>query len=223
MDTDKVGKFIASRRKVCGLTQQELADELGITNKAVSKWETGQGMPDITALQILADILGVSVDELLSGEKLEKHGDSSENTAEVSKVIYWFKAAAGLSIFFALIGVVAPFFMMSEASTTGSLLFGCWWTVISVAVFFTMYYRMRNVVGTYNKRTLQKMNPQNIRNKFLKFVLWLWLLVPSGLLGHLILLMFSYDNLILTASLALILMLIAGTLIYFRYIHRKKP
>ena len=68
MDTIKIGKYIAERRKAAGLTQQELADQLSITNKAVSKWETGQGAPDIGLLTELARILDVTVDELLRGE-----------------------------------------------------------------------------------------------------------------------------------------------------------
>ena len=65
---NRTGQFIARRRKAIGLTQKELADRLGVTNKAVSKWETGGGMPDISVLQELSRILEVSVDELLAGE-----------------------------------------------------------------------------------------------------------------------------------------------------------
>lgn len=69
MDNKKVGAFISERRKVKQLTQQQLADKLGISNKAVSKWETGQGMPDISIIPVLGEILGVTVDELLNGEQ----------------------------------------------------------------------------------------------------------------------------------------------------------
>ena len=65
---NRTGQFIARRRKAIGLMQKELADRLGVTNKAVSKWETGGGMPDISVLQELSRILEVSVDELLAGE-----------------------------------------------------------------------------------------------------------------------------------------------------------
>ena len=72
MDNRKIGAFIAERRKAIGLTQQMLADRLGLTNKAVSKWETGDGLPDITVLPALAENLGVTVDELLAGERRPK-------------------------------------------------------------------------------------------------------------------------------------------------------
>lgn len=69
---NRTGQFIAKRRKAIGLTQKELADRLGVTNKAVSKWETGGGMPDISVLQELSRILEVSVDELLAGKYEEE-------------------------------------------------------------------------------------------------------------------------------------------------------
>lgn len=72
MENRKIGAFIAERRKTIGLTQQALADRLGLTNKAVSKWETGDGLPDITILPALAENLGVTVDELLAGERKPK-------------------------------------------------------------------------------------------------------------------------------------------------------
>ena len=73
MDSQKIGQYIAYKRKAKGMTQKQLADALLITNKAVSKWETGTSMPDISLLKELARILDVTVDELLNGEdSLEK-------------------------------------------------------------------------------------------------------------------------------------------------------
>lgn len=69
MDNIQIGRLICDKRKELGLTQQELADRLQITNKAVSKWENGDGMPDINLLSPLAAELGLTVDELLSGEE----------------------------------------------------------------------------------------------------------------------------------------------------------
>ena len=80
MENRKIGAFIAERRKESGLTQQALADRLGLTNKAVSKWETGDGLPDITILPALAENLGVTVDELLAGERRPKTPEIGEQT-----------------------------------------------------------------------------------------------------------------------------------------------
>ena len=69
MDVEKTGRFIAARRRELGLSQQELAERLHVTNKAVSKWETGRSLPDGATLAPLAEALGVTADELLAGEK----------------------------------------------------------------------------------------------------------------------------------------------------------
>lgn len=69
MDQQKIGGFIAALRKEKGLTQRQLADRLYVTNKAVSKWELGRSLPDSATLEPLARALGVTVDELLAGEK----------------------------------------------------------------------------------------------------------------------------------------------------------
>ena len=87
MDQIKVGNFIAVMRKEQGFTQEELGERLGVTNKTISRWETGKYMPDIDKLQELSICLGVSVNELLSGEKLENAADfvkkADENLVEV--------------------------------------------------------------------------------------------------------------------------------------------
>ena len=70
MDQIKIGKFIASRRKEQGMTQAALAEKLGISDKAVSKWETGKSMPDSGIMLDLCEILEITVHELLSGEKI---------------------------------------------------------------------------------------------------------------------------------------------------------
>ena len=79
MDQIKIGRFIAVRRKRANLTQLQLADRLGITDKAVSKWERGITMPDTSIMLELCDILGISVNELLSGEKINMENSSQKN------------------------------------------------------------------------------------------------------------------------------------------------
>lgn len=70
MNQEAVGKFIADCRKEKGLTQLQLAEKLNITNRAVSKWETGKSCPDASLMLELCDILGITVNELLSGERI---------------------------------------------------------------------------------------------------------------------------------------------------------
>ncbi len=71
MDAKITGCFIAQLRKELGLTQKELAEKLEVTDKAISRWETGKGLPDTSLLKPLAEIFGVSVGELLSGKRMD--------------------------------------------------------------------------------------------------------------------------------------------------------
>ena len=79
MDQLKIGKFIAECRKQKKLTQMQLAERLNITDKAISKWERGLAMPDTSIMLELCDILGVSVNELLYGEKIEMENKEQKN------------------------------------------------------------------------------------------------------------------------------------------------
>ena len=71
MDQVKIGKFIAECRKNKNLTQAELAEKLNITDRAISKWETGKGMPDSSIMLELCNELGITVNEVLSGEMID--------------------------------------------------------------------------------------------------------------------------------------------------------
>ena len=71
MEQIKTGKFIAELRKEKGMTQEQLGERLGVNSRSVSRWENGHGMPDISLLLELADVLGVTVQELLEGSRRE--------------------------------------------------------------------------------------------------------------------------------------------------------
>ena len=79
MNQIKIGKFIAECRKRKSLTQIQLAEKLNITDKAVSKWERGMAMPDSSIMLELCDILDITVNELLSGEKIIMENSNKKN------------------------------------------------------------------------------------------------------------------------------------------------
>ena len=86
MDQIKIGKFIAALRKEKGLTQERLGEKLGVTNKTISRWENGNYMPDVEMLSLMSKEFGVSINELVSGERLatedfRKAADSNLVTA----------------------------------------------------------------------------------------------------------------------------------------------
>lgn len=78
MDNKKIGVFISSLRKEQGLSQKELAEKLSVTDKAVSKWETGRGIPDVSILQPLAGVFDITVGELLNGERLPEQENTND-------------------------------------------------------------------------------------------------------------------------------------------------
>ncbi len=118
MDQIKIGQFIAQLRKEKGLTQQQLADKLLISNKTVSKWETGKGMPEISLMMPLCETLGITVNELLSGEKLsdneykERAEENmvnmlAERQTNVNRLVATLLIFFGTGITVGLIGCVA--------------------------------------------------------------------------------------------------------------------
>lgn len=82
MDQEKTGRFIAEKRKEKGMTQKELAGQLGIGDKAISKWECGRGMPDNSIMLPLCSLLGISVNELLMGESISE-SDYTESSEDI--------------------------------------------------------------------------------------------------------------------------------------------
>ena len=88
MNQVKIGKFIAQRRKMVNLTQAQLAEKLGITDRAISKWETGKSLPDSSIMLELCSTLEITVNDLLSGEvvKMDNYNKNlEENLLEMIK------------------------------------------------------------------------------------------------------------------------------------------
>ena len=76
MDQEKIGKFISECRREKQITQEQLAEQLGITSKSVSKWETGNCLPDASKYKTLCEILGITINELFSGERLNSETEN---------------------------------------------------------------------------------------------------------------------------------------------------
>ena len=72
MDQEHIGKFITECRKQKKMTQVELAEKLGVTEKSVNNWENGRNMPDLSLFKPICDILDISINELMSGKKLNQ-------------------------------------------------------------------------------------------------------------------------------------------------------
>lgn len=130
MNQQKIGRFLKELRVEKNLTQEQLAELLGVTNRSVSRWENGNNMPDLSLLMELAKFYGVGVDEILEGKRKENHMDeqtaaavenvaeyASEEKARLTKLLRVFlsidlalSAAALLVNFFEVSGSLASFF-----------------------------------------------------------------------------------------------------------------
>lgn len=124
MDAKKLGIFIAEVRKEKGMTQSELSQKLHVTDKAVSRWERGLGFPDINTIEPLADALGVSIIEIMKGERVkEEKMDKRESLTVFQQTVDVIKQkrkkknrilAVSLTAAFCLIGLIFFFPMKLE-------------------------------------------------------------------------------------------------------------
>ena len=88
MNQEKIGKFIAKCRKDKKMTQSELAEKLGVTDKSIGNWENGRNMPDLSLFKPLCDVLGITINDLLSGEKISKDKYQERNVIGLLLVIF---------------------------------------------------------------------------------------------------------------------------------------
>ena len=110
MDAGKTGAYLAALRKARGMTQQEAADQLGVSNKTVSKWENGAGLPDITVLPALAELYGVTADDILAGETLRGRPAEAQGPARRRLLLLRLRTRFDLCFIGSLaLGVLAAF------------------------------------------------------------------------------------------------------------------
>ena len=87
MDLIKIGKYIAGKRKFLGMTQKQLAEKLGMSDKSVSKWERGVCLPDVSVYKELCSILGISLNEFLAGEDIAQENMIQKSETNIIEVI----------------------------------------------------------------------------------------------------------------------------------------
>jgi len=134
MNQEKIGKFILELRKEKNMTQQELADKIGVTDRAISKWENGRGMPDLSLLRPLCKELGITINELISGEKInsknyqDKLEENIFNTIDYTnkKINKIFKIII-TTIIVSIISLVIMFFIdVSRMNQNKPVVFSTW-------------------------------------------------------------------------------------------------
>ncbi|SDB33597.1 Helix-turn-helix domain-containing protein [Pseudobutyrivibrio sp. YE44] len=109
LDQKKIGEFVSSIRKEKGYTQKQLADSIGVSDKAISRWETGRGLPDTSIMPELCRILEININELLSGEHLSAEdydGKAEKNMVELMKNNENYRKNEKLSSIGMIIGII---------------------------------------------------------------------------------------------------------------------
>lgn len=129
MNQEKIGKFIAKKRKEKNLTQSELAEKLGVTDKSVGNWENGRNMPDLSLFKPLCDELEININDLLSGEKIskekyqEKFEENIVNTINYSnkRIRKYNSSIAIILLVFGLMLIISAITIFPSESSWGSI------------------------------------------------------------------------------------------------------
>ena len=141
MDQIKIGKFIGEQRKVHNLTQSELSEKLGITDRAISKWERGICLPDAGLMLDLCKILEISVNELLTGEKISMENNTEimeKNLIEMAALnertnkmlIHTEYILIALMVFIVIAGALVSSYLVSE----------CWFRAVIMGICFLLIF-----------------------------------------------------------------------------------
>ena len=156
MDTLKIGAFIAERRKAQNLTQLQLAEKLGITDRAVSKWENGKAMPDSSIMLELCKALKISVNDLLSGEIVTMNQNEKQEQILLEIVKEKEKTDKNLlklEIFLASIVAIVLFTLIAVASFVPM---ESWIRIVLISLGFAIFLvgafvalKIEQVVGYY--------------------------------------------------------------------------
>ena len=126
MDQSKIGSFIAARRQAQGLTQRQVADRLSVSDKTISKWETGRGLPEVSLLLPLCEVLDITVNDLLTGETVSEaryREQAEENLLRLMQEAQENRRTMALSILMGSVTIVA---MVALALLAGLLPIPAW-------------------------------------------------------------------------------------------------
>ena len=145
MNQSKVGAFIAEKRKEHGMTQKQLAQKLGITDRAVSKWETGKSLPDASLMLELCDLLGITVNDLLSGEvvSMNDYNEVLEKNL-IGMIAHKEEADRQLLIIEVVIGSISTLFLLTMVFLAAFTSMPNWLRVLLCSIGFIQF-----LVGTF--------------------------------------------------------------------------
>jgi len=157
MNQEKIGKFIAKCRKDKKMTQSELAEKLGVTDKSIGNWENGRNMPDLSLFKPMCDVLGITINDLLSGEKIskdkyqERFEENIVNTIDYStKRINKYSNVIGLLlVIFGLFISMSAIMIFPSESSWGSI-----YSVFGVVLFVIGISKLTNKMKMWKRLLL---------------------------------------------------------------------
>ena len=138
MDQIKIGQFIKACRKEKNLTQREVAERLCISEKTVSKWETGNGLPEVSLMLPLCELLGISVNELLSGELLDEKRYFEKAEQNIMSLIQEKTEAKKKLIIAVIVGVITLLAGLTIVLLAGLLEMKTWLRVLLNVIAFVV-------------------------------------------------------------------------------------
>lgn len=152
MDQEKIGKFIKEERKNKKLSQEELGELLGVSNRSISKWETGVSLPDISLFKPLCEVLDISYNELLSGERLNKTNYQERLEDNLSNVIsYASKKDNKFNDALILLMVLSTFLSINFINVNNKV-----WIPLSFIAIIILIYILRNNIIKYSLMLFEK-------------------------------------------------------------------
>ena len=157
MNQEKIGKFIAKRRKEKKMTQSDLAEKLGVTDKSIGNWENGRNMPDLSLFKPLCKELDITINDLMSGEKInktdyqEKFEENIVNTIDYStkKISKYSNVIGLLLVIFGLFISMSAIMIFPSESSWGSI-----YSVFGIVIFVIGISKLTRYIKYYKRLLL---------------------------------------------------------------------
>lgn len=158
MDQEKIGKFIAKHRKEKKMTQQELAAKLGVTDKSISNWENGRNMPDLSLFNPLCEILGISINELISGDEIDTSNYQEKLEENLLNTIFYTNKKIKeknnlisiITIIFGLLIIIISFTLFASESSFGSI-----YSIIGLIISLVGISKFTKKFGYFKRLTIK--------------------------------------------------------------------
>lgn len=222
MENKTMGSFMAALRKANGLTQQQVADKLNVSNKTISKWECNEGYPEITMLPVIAELYSVSVDELLRGEKTSKtFTEESKDAKSDERIKYLIEKASVKFTNNSIISIVLGIVSAILAYTVGDIVnYNMLWVsyiiilILSAASISVSLISFNNLIsGLRNEDIVEKETFENAIKKCIKHISIIAFLTTVSFLGLILNILFDGPSFLFVAMPATVV--VGGVIAYY--------